>query len=62
MKVEHITLGGSAVIRDTSSVSDAVKRHLSGITGVSEKWEIGYFYTIKKKYNEISKIFAYFLL
>lgn len=37
MKVEHITLGGSAVIRDTSSVSDAVKRHLSGITGVSQK-------------------------
>jgi hypothetical protein len=37
MKVEHITLGGNAVIRDTNTISDAVKKALSGISGKSEK-------------------------
>jgi hypothetical protein len=37
MKIEHITLGGNAVIRDTDSISDAVKNKLSGITGKTQK-------------------------
>lgn len=37
MKIEHITLGGSAVIRDTNTISNAVKNKLDGISGKTEK-------------------------
>lgn len=37
MKVEHITLGGNAVIRDTDNISDAVIHRLGFISGQNQK-------------------------